>query len=94
MYSFHNTVRPVRAATDLRYRIQILLIASERPRYWRFHCMRCGTATGGELSGEILMVTDVAETENTPDFNHLPVAVECRRKNCGLVYEFVTLSEH
>lgn len=89
-FSFNKTTTV--PASDRRYRMRILLVATERPRYWRFFCPKCGSATGAELSGTMVSLTDVADADASPDYHPVPVAIECNRKFCRVVFEFETLS--
>lgn len=79
------------AEIDRRYRVKILLVAAQRPKYWAFYCMRC-TLKVCEVSGDVVAVIDSADMNTVADFHHVPIAVECKRSNCRIVYEFESLS--
>ena len=76
---------------DKRYRLKVLLVTDQRPKYWKFYCCRCGLIIC-ELSGNVLAITDGADMDAILDYQPVPVAVECKRKFCRAVYEFETLS--
>lgn len=60
---------------DFRYSISVLLIRDKRPKYWSFHCPKCG-AKLVELDGEVAYMADVA----------LPNPVmraRCNSRDCG-----------
>jgi hypothetical protein len=76
---------------DRRYRIKVLLAASQRPKYWSFHCVQCGNKVA-ELSGNILAINDTADVTAIVDWSPAPVLVRCPDKYCRFWYEFLTLS--
>lgn len=60
---------------DYRYSISVFLIRQSRPRYWSFHCPKCGEKLC-ELDGEVAYMSDVTVLN--------PVArVRCNSRNCG-----------
>lgn len=77
--------------TDQRMRITVLLVAEKRPKYWDFHCVKCGQKVC-ELSGDVAALFDVADLESIPDYQPAPVLFECKGKFCRIWYEIGALS--
>lgn len=72
---------------DQRTRVSVFLVAAERPRYFTFYCMRCGTKVC-EVSGDIVYVSDVDDI----GVNHRPTVVRCRGRFCRTFYQIDELS--
>lgn len=50
---------------DRRYRMQILLQRSDRPRYYVFHCPLCGTPACELVNSDVLAISDTMDFQNT-----------------------------
>ncbi|MBA3755747.1 MAG: hypothetical protein H0X02_05740 [Nitrosomonas sp.] len=89
----HTQQRLQVGSVDRRYRLSIMLVAEKRPRYWDFHCPKCGQKIG-ELSGIMISISDVSDLNALPDYQPAPMNVECKGKFCRIWFEFITLSGH
>lgn len=49
---------------DLRYRVLVNLVRSDRPRYWTFHCPNCQWKVGELSNVEVKTMTDVIDMSN------------------------------
>lgn len=49
---------------DRRYRIMVTLIRSDRPRYWNFNCMNCGSKVCELVNMEVYDMSDFYDPNN------------------------------
>lgn len=66
---------------DPRYMVRLFLIREERPKYWNFYCMYCGTKLC-EVSGTMVYMTDISnEGISTGAFSGQ--RIRCNSRQCG-----------
>lgn len=63
---------------DHRYTMMIYLIRDERPKYWSFHCPRCGKKLV-ELDGNVAYMVDISPS----DALRTVARVRCNSITCG-----------
>ncbi len=76
---------------DKRYRLLITLIRSDRPRFWNFLCIGCGSKVC-ELQGvNVIGVDDFYDPQNVNNFG---IICHCKgfgkgmRRGCAYTYVF------
>lgn len=76
---------------DLRYRILVNLVRTDRPRYWTWHCPHCQFPVGELANGEVINMSDVIDMTN---MDKLLVGKRCGGRSptgigrCGFWYYF------
>jgi hypothetical protein len=50
---------------DLRYRILVNLVRTDRPRYWTWHCPHCQFPVTELVNDEVQSMTDFFDMRNT-----------------------------
>lgn len=67
--------RLVKAVADKHYRVLISLIRSDRPRYWNFRCMNCGSNIVEIHGMEVVSAIDFFDPEN---INNAGIGRKCK----------------
>jgi len=91
MMTFNGGKKMKDGDEDQRYRLTIILVADQRPKYWDFHCVKC-TQKIVELSGRVMSISDVSDMSVIPEYEPAPMSVKCSGKYCKIHYEFISLN--
>lgn len=74
---------------DRRYRMQVLLQRTDRPRYYIFHCPACTKPVCELVNSEVYAVSDAIDMQNT---DLMATGVRCdghiNGQNCRIWYYF------
>lgn len=49
---------------DLRYRILVNLVRSDRPRYWTWHCPNCQMRVAELANADVMSCSDIIDMKN------------------------------
>ena len=61
---FINKTRKVLVEQDKRYRVIVTLIRSDRPRYWNWLCVHCGSKVVELQNYDVIAVDDFYDPQN------------------------------
>lgn len=60
---------------DKHYGLLVTLIRTDKPRYWNFLCINCGSKIAEILNVEVTEITDFFDSQNT---NNYAIARHCK----------------
>jgi len=81
IYLEKKAAAPVVAVPDNRYRLLITLQRTDRPRYWNFLCINCGTKVVELQNLEVLAADDFYDPQNV---NNSAIGRHCKGHIDGL----------
>jgi len=83
--------KPVVVKQDMRYRMLVTLIRSDRPRYWSFLCMNCGSKIGELQNYEVIGADDFYDPQNVNNHGFsrdCKGTIEATGRACPYTYVF------